>query len=323
MSKRFGVTCVLTTLLVGCANTTALDAGTQKSSNRPPEPSRLDAGPDPRACHPLAPDSCPVMPADGVFCPPVAANPVPDCGTRGTCYYPTDVTTGGVTLPPETCRVVCSDENGSCPAQTDVCTPQVSCNTAADCHDDLPMTRETCPLLPDGTPSSDGHAHFECTNGYCNVAYCSPRSDLLCNGPSGCPSYYLPTFDRNCRADADCVVGTHVISCCYSQAIGISAYERARFDAAELGCGAVVPGFCGCEPNVASSDGGVIPGASSASLVAICRAGACEAVYGPTPCGAATCAAGEQCCVVPTDGGTCGYACGTSCPSPVTFSCPH
>jgi len=312
----------LTTLLVGCASTTVVEGGHEK--NGPPAPIHQDAGLDGAVCHPLAPGSCPVMPANGVVCSPMVASPIPDCGTRGTCI-PSEVTTGsgGASAPPETCRIVCADENGACPPRADVCTPQASCSTAADCHGDLPTLRETCPLLPDGTPSADGRAYFECTNGYCEVAYCSRRSELLCNGPSGCPSYYLPTFDRSCRADADCVVGMHVSNCCYSQAIGISAHEKARFDAVEVGCSGAATGFCGCEGDVASSDGGVIPGGSSAYLVAVCRAGTCEAVYGPAACGSATCAAGEQCCVVPTDGGTCGYACGTSCPSPATLSCPH
>jgi hypothetical protein len=137
----------------------------------------------------------------------------------------------------------------------------------------------------------------------------------VCAGWQGCPSYYLPSFDRTCSADADCALVDHVVSCCETMGTAVLASEVARFKEVEGESAIHDQTFyeCGCPGATLTEDGGS-PGPGQ-SFAAACVSGTCTAVIrGRLQCGSGSCAEGESCCVSPDATGHCVYSCAASCP---------
>ena len=253
--------------------------------------------------------TCPVMPPGGVLCAPPQA-PITDCGTRGACAY-----LSGPGIPERYCPVVCADARGNCPPPESVCTPIGACQSAADCHGDLPEGGcRACPLAPDGT-GTVACAHWVCSEGKCGVGYCEELGPT-CNGGRGCPQYFFPAFDRSCGADTDCATFEHFENCCSTRLIGVSARDGTHAAGLETQCQALLVPFdrmCGCAGMPVAEDGGMPqPGQA---IVGACVAGTCKAVVrGRITCGATSCPEGESCCTAPDASGYCVYSCAASCP---------
>jgi hypothetical protein len=107
----------------------------------------------------------------------------------------------------------------------------------------------------------------------------------------------LPSFDRSCTDDRDCVAVTHQISCCGSQvALGLNKKELDTFTRAETMCAASYPA-CGCPAlPTRTEDGSSTPGLAGDIAVA-CREGTCTTFVKGCggPCGASTTCA---CCPI-------------------------
>ena len=69
---------------------------------------------------------------------------------------------------------------------------------------------------------------------------------------------FLPTIDRSCTVDADCLAFTHTTNCCGSAIwVGIRASEKDRFTALEAACDRTYPA-CGCASGPPLTDDGSI-----------------------------------------------------------------
>jgi len=256
--------------------------------------------------------TCPVMPVNGEICTPAQTGV--DCGTRGHCAYST--TTGG---PQQFCPPVCADQSGTCPPASTVCIALGSCQTAADCKGDLPQDCRVCPLSPDGVETT-ACAHWVCAAGMCAVSYCENQPNLTCQGGHGCPGYYFPALDKACTQDTDCILETHIVSCCQSVLVGMATSEKERFAALESTCLAIIqPLLCGCV-SIQVDENGNYPQPGQ-QIVAACDAGRCKSVVrGRIACGNSSCPEGQSCCTAPDATGFCVFTCATSCP-PVNTTC--
>jgi len=88
----------------------------------------------------------------------------------------------------------------------------------------------------------------------------------------------LPSFDRGCSADADCIVAVHQINCCGTEiATGLNHSERAAFDSFEAACVVTYPG-CGCASLETMADDGTT-GWGDASVS--CVVGTCTTSFAP------------------------------------------
>jgi hypothetical protein len=287
--------------------TTSGQSSDEAAADAPPaEPS---PGPNCTAVHPRTESgTCPMLPSSGLLCDlsntPSGFCGAPDCpAANGCCAF--------AEQPSQ--REICFPACAPCPARSAACVPQGVCQTAADCQGALPHICQTCAVDSKGV-AAQGCAHWECTAGRCEVAYCP--SGLVCTGGQGCPSYYLPALDRTCNGDADCVIVRHQVSCCMSVDTSVRLTEQAHFAEVESQCSAIHDSNfygCGCVGSVVAEDG-TFPGAGQ-DIVASCVGGICRAIVhsGPFTCGSGTCAAGESCCVSPGDGG-CAFSCMASCP---------
>lgn len=116
-------------------------------------------------------------------------------------------------------------------------------------------------------------------------------------GPNRCgaePSA-LVGYDRTCAGDGDCVVAIQPLNCCGDRAgFGLRRTEQSRFDAYAAQCASTFPA-CGCPTQGTRADDGQWA-LSPAAIRVSCQSGRCvTAVTAPTPCGDATCAAGQLC----------------------------
>lgn len=88
-----------------------------------------------------------------------------------------------------------------------------------------------------------------CYEGCARPGACA-ASAVQCASTARAP---FPHFAKRCTTERDCAIGTHQIDCCGSTAaIGISSFERRRFEMAEGTCRTQYPA-CGCpaQPTIA------------------------------------------------------------------------
>jgi hypothetical protein len=175
------------------------------------------------------------------------------------------------------CFGACPGANGSCPPASSTCVAEGSCTSAADCQGALPHVCRLCAGTSGET--SEGCAHWACTAGRCEPAYCD--SNLLCGGGrNGCLPYYLPPVERSCTVDQDCVVVRHVESCCVSVLIAVQARANSVFYAYERACSATLDFPCSCPGETVTEDGGRFFG--SEPVQPTCVAGTCRALPMPS-----------------------------------------
>ncbi len=271
-----------------------------------------DAGADAHACTPVVPmteaGTCPVLPRTSTVCDSTdtasgwcTASDCPVAG--GCCAYGEHAD--------ETCFSVCGSCDTAAVTRAQACVSQGNCMTDSDCRGSLPHICQNCPLSTEGA-ASQGCAHWTCKAGLCEVAYCP--SGLSCMAGRGCPSYYLPSFDRSCGAAADCVLIEHTKNCCLQIKTAVRVSDEARFEQAERACASIQDDYgCGCMGAETNEDG-LSPGPGQ-SFEADCVAGTCEAsITGRLQCGVTTCDAGQACCVSSDATGHCAYSCAASCP---------
>lgn len=124
------------------------------------------------------------------------------------------------------------------------------------------------------------------------AAEAGPTDPVVCSGGTAAT---FPSLDRRCSSTSDCALFEHQSDCCGNMAaLGARATERARFDAAEQTCRAMLPG-CGCAGGTYRTDDGMSTG-TRAAIVVECREERCTTtVRTGEPCGAVTCALDEAC----------------------------
>ena len=134
---------------------------------------------------------------------------------------------------------------------------------------------------------------------------------------------FLPTIDRSCTVDADCLAFTHTFNCCGSAIwVGIRASEKDRFIALETACDRTYPA-CGCASGPPLTDDGSIVRYGSTAGVS-CQGGACKTFS--KACGH-PCGTGRTCttCMAPDAGATsfCSLQCtgDTMCTEPNLMQC--
>lgn len=92
------------------------------------------------------------------------------------------------------------------------------------------------------------------------------------------------TFDKSCTTVDDCVMATHMTSCCGdSTRVGINESELQRYSTVETFCAAQFP-VCGCAAQgVSAEDGTLVQYGSEDQIVLECADGQCTTRYaGPT-----------------------------------------
>lgn len=93
---------------------------------------------------------------------------------------------------------------------------------------------------------------------------------VMCTGATAT----FPTFDKTCKAGADCAVASHQINCCGTHvATGIAAGEEAAFAIAEQTCESQYPA-CGCAQLPTTADDG--KSEQDGTIVVKCDAGTCK-----------------------------------------------
>ncbi|MDP3274467.1 MAG: hypothetical protein Q8Q09_04680 [Deltaproteobacteria bacterium] len=112
----------------------------------------------------------------------------------------------------------------------------------------------------------------------------------------------FPTFARECRSDAECVVVAHQTDCCgNTEALGIRQSERARFTESEDICRSMYPG-CGCPSFGIRTEDGLLT-QDLGSVEATCEMGTCRARFPGIPCGEEFCRVNtvcvRECCAGP------------------------
>jgi hypothetical protein len=140
-------------------------------------------------------------------------------------------------------------------------------------------------------------------------------------GASACAQ--VPTLDRSCAVDGDCLAVTHTTNCCGSANwIGIRSSEKARYDTLETACDKSYPG-CGCAAGPPTTDdGSVVPFGGMAGVS--CQGGTCKTFS--KACGQA-CGTGRSCstCMAPDAGAAsaCSLHCmkDTDCTEPKRTKC--
>lgn len=124
----------------------------------------------------------------------------------------------------------------------------------------------------------------------------------------------FPTFDRTCTTANDCVLVSHLTSCCGSTLLmSIASNQKAAFDSAEKICDAQYPA-CGCASmGINVEDGTLIDDSQRSQVVSMCDSGKCAAHYtGETfACGDLHCTPQQICWI--TTGGPAGSPTGTMC----------
>jgi hypothetical protein len=119
---------------------------------------------------------------------------------------------------------------------------------------------------------------------------------------SASPCAFVPTIDRSCTVDADCLAFTHTTSCCGSAVwVGVHASEKDRFAALEAACDRTYPA-CGCASGPPTTDDGSIVRFGSTAGVS-CQTGTCKTFS--KACGH-PCDVGRSCtsCMMPDAGST-------------------
>jgi hypothetical protein len=88
----------------------------------------------------------------------------------------------------------------------------------------------------------------------------------------------LPTLERGCGADENCVIGVHQVDCCGSLvALGMNHSERDAFDTFEAACRMTYPD-CDCLSQPTRADDGTT-GMGDATVA--CVSGTCTTTFGP------------------------------------------
>jgi hypothetical protein len=125
---------------------------------------------------------------------------------------------------------------------------------------------------------------------------------------------YFPEFKRACVTKSDCIAVAHQTNCCGAQLVsGISASEKAAFDAAESICDQQYPA-CGCAAfGVDVEDGTRVDFAWQNKIEVVCDASTCKAHYSGTSfaCGTRRCTEQQYC--IQSSGGPAG--------TPTSYSC--
>jgi hypothetical protein len=117
------------------------------------------------------------------------------------------------------------------------------------------------------------------------------------------PCSFVPTIDRSCTVDADCLAFTHTTNCCGSAVwVGVHASEKDRFAALEAACDRTYPA-CGCASGPPTTDDGSIVRFGSTAAGVSCQGGTCKTFS--KACGH-PCDAGRSCtsCMTPDAGST-------------------
>lgn len=139
-------------------------------------------------------------------------------------------------------------------------------------------------------------------------------------GQLKCTGYTMPSFSKACAKAADCAIVSHQTDCCGStRAIGVSAGEKAGFEAEENKCAATYPG-CGCPAGPPVTDDG---SKALGSVSVECVAGSCTTFSAACqkPCaGGATC---RTCIVKTTTYAVCSKSCtsDSECTEPGLTTC--
>ena len=142
-------------------------------------------------------------------------------------------------------------------------------------------------------------------------------------GPGATGSF--PEFSRACATVSDCIVVTHVTSCCGSQLrMAIAGSEAAAFAAAEAICDAQYPP-CGCAARgVDAEDGTLVPFGQEASIVPRCDAGRCHTIVESAhACGDRRCTTTQACVTTSpgVPGGATTYGCQDLPPGCTSCAC--
>jgi hypothetical protein len=141
---------------------------------------------------------------------------------------------------------------------------------------------------PDG-PAQDGGGVVD--GAVVDVATVSDGPAGTSTAPMACAgTVVLPSFDRSCTDERDCVAVTHQISCCGSKvALGLNKKELEAFTRAETMCAASYPA-CGCPALPTRTDDGSSTPGLAGDVVVACREGTCSTFVKGCggPCGAGT-----------------------------------